>query len=262
LSLALHQTAKKRIATAQTALKMNWPKSFTKAECPQNSCIMHLAPPINHVLVDFENVCEIDPTILAAENVDFTLLLGARQTKLDVGLVEKLLFHATSVQLVRLTSTGKNALDLTLSYYLGRALATDPTGIFHIVSKDKGFDPLIHHLQSKHHHVQRHDSFASLPFGGLAKSPQSDPSATLATCVPVKTNPAPLSLDGLLDQGVAQLRKTAAHRPKSRTSLLRYLLTYLRPEITEATAESIIEALASHGHVAIDGKGAVSYSLE
>ena len=224
--------------------------------------MIHLAPPINHVLVDFENVCEIDPTIFAAKNVDFRLLLGAGQTKLDIGLVEKLLLHAASVQLVRLTSRGKNALDLTLACYLGEALAADPAGIFHIVSKDKGFDPLIQHLQSKHHRVQRHDSFASLTFGGLPKSRQSDPSAISPTCVPANTNNAPLSLDGLLDQAVAQLRKTAAHRPKNRTSLRRYLITYLRPEITQTTAESIIEALASIGHLAIEAKGAVSYSLE
>lgn len=258
----LNQAAKKQFATPQTVLKMNWSTSFTTTECLQNSHIVHLTPPIDHVLVDFENVCEIDTTIFAAKNVDFRLLLGAGQTKLDIGLVEKLLLHAASVQLVRLTSRGKNALDLTLAYYLGEALAADPTGIFHIVSKDKGFDPLIQHLQSKHHQVQRHDSFASVTFGGLPKSRQSDPSATLPMCVPAKTKTAPLSLDGLLDQAVAQLRKTAAHRPKSRISLLRYLITYLRPEVTETTAESIIEALASTGHLAIDGKGAVSYSLE
>jgi len=54
------------------------------------------------------------------------------------------------VQLVRLTATGKNALDFTLAYYVGRAVAADPTGFFHIVSKDTGYDPLIEHLRSKH----------------------------------------------------------------------------------------------------------------
>jgi hypothetical protein len=39
--------------------------------------------------------------------VSFTLLLGARQTKLDVDLVEKLLGHAASVQLVRLTGSDR-----------------------------------------------------------------------------------------------------------------------------------------------------------
>src|SRR5258706_7373163 len=109
-----------------------------------------LPPPVNHVFVDFENVHEIDLAIIGAKAVSFTLLLGSRQTKLDVSIVEKLLEHAASVQLVRLTSTGKNALDFTLAYYVGRAVAADPTGFFHIVSKDAGYDPLIEHLRSQH----------------------------------------------------------------------------------------------------------------
>jgi hypothetical protein len=97
-----------------------------------------LPPSINHVFVDFENVYEIDLAIIGKTSVSFTLLVGPRQTKLDASLVEKLFEHAVSVQLVRLTSAGKNALDFTLAYYVGRAVAADPTGCFHIISKDAG----------------------------------------------------------------------------------------------------------------------------
>jgi hypothetical protein len=79
--------------------------------------------PVNHVFVDFENVHEIDLAVIGGKAVSFTLLVGPRQTKLDVSLVEKLFEHAVSVQLVRLTSSGKNALDFTLAYYVGRAVA-------------------------------------------------------------------------------------------------------------------------------------------
>ncbi len=65
---------------------------------------------MNHVLVDFENVHEIDLSIIGMKSVSFTLLLGAQQKRLDAELVETLMEHATSVQLVRLTSSGRNAL--------------------------------------------------------------------------------------------------------------------------------------------------------
>src|SRR5712671_5860251 len=110
----------------------------------------HLPPPVNHVFVDFENVHKVDLAVIGNKAVSFTLLVGPRQTKLDVSLVEKLFERAVSVQLVRLTSAGRNALDFTLAYYVGRAVAADPTGYFHIVSKDMGFDPLIEHLRSRH----------------------------------------------------------------------------------------------------------------
>ena len=106
----------------------------------------HLSPPTNHVFVDFENVPEVDASIIGLKAVNFTLLLGANQKKLDAALVEKLMEHSASVQLVRLTSSSKNAVDFALAYYLGRAVLADPTAYFHLVSKDKGYDPLIEHL--------------------------------------------------------------------------------------------------------------------
>jgi hypothetical protein len=96
---------------------------------------------MNHVFVDFENVHEVDPALIGAKSVSLTFLLGARQTKLDAALVEKLMEHAASVQRVRLTTSGRNALDFALAYYVGRAVMTDPTSHFHIVSGDTGFAP-------------------------------------------------------------------------------------------------------------------------
>ena len=74
-----------------------------------------IAPPINHVFVDCENVHEIDASIIDSKAMMFTLLLGAKQTTLNAGLVEKLMEHAASVQLIRLASSGKNALDFALA---------------------------------------------------------------------------------------------------------------------------------------------------
>jgi hypothetical protein len=44
---------------------------------------------MNHVFVDFENVHQVDLTLIGAKSVSFTLLVGAKQTKLDSDLVEK-----------------------------------------------------------------------------------------------------------------------------------------------------------------------------
>jgi hypothetical protein len=86
-----------------------------------NTSATDLPPPVNHVFVDFENVHEVDLEVVGRKSVHVTLLLGPRQTRLDVALVEKLLEHASTVQLVRLTSDGRNALDFALAYYVGRA---------------------------------------------------------------------------------------------------------------------------------------------
>src|SRR5580765_6234307 len=117
---------------------------------------IELPPPVNHVFVDFENVHKVDLTVIGKKAVNFILLVGPKQTKFSVDLVEKLFAHAASVQLVRLTSPGKNALDFALAYYVGRAVAVDPTGCFHIVSKDTGYDPLIQHLRNNRIDARRH----------------------------------------------------------------------------------------------------------
>jgi hypothetical protein len=101
-------------------------------------------------------------------------LYGPKKAKFDVAVVQKLIEHAASVQLVRLTSSGRDALDLTLAYYLGRCVLADPTAYFHIVSKDKGFEPLVEHLRSQHINARRHDDFSTLTFSG-PKKPASVP---------------------------------------------------------------------------------------
>jgi hypothetical protein len=134
-----------------------------------------MSPPMNHVLVDFENVHHIDPAIIGAKSVSLTILVGAKQTKLDAETVVKLFEHAASVQLIRLTASDKNAVDFALAYYLGRAVLSDPTAYFHIVSKDSGYDPLVAHLASRHVRVRRHKDFSTLTFAAPSSSAAAAP---------------------------------------------------------------------------------------
>jgi hypothetical protein len=114
--------------------------------------------------MDFENVHQVDLTLIGAKSVSFTLMVGPQQTKLDSALVEKLMEHSASVRLVKLKTKANNALDFALAYYLGRAALADPTAYFHIIAKDGGYDPLIEHLRVRHINVQRHKSCAELTF--------------------------------------------------------------------------------------------------
>ena len=66
-----------------------------------------LAAPMNHVFVDYENVHQVDLSLIGAKSVSFTLMVGAKQTKLDTDLVERMIEHASSVRLVKLKSSGK-----------------------------------------------------------------------------------------------------------------------------------------------------------
>jgi len=206
-----------------------------------------IAPPLNHVFVDFENVHQIDASVIGTKSVNFTLLLGAKQTKIDAGLVEKLMAHAASVQLVRLASSGKNALDFTLAYYVGRTVSVDPAAYIHIVSKDKGFDPLVEHLRSRRIPARRHDSLATLTFAGTAKA------AILAS------KPELAGQEEPLNRVREQLLKNVASRPKKKKTLLRHLKSHLGKDATDADAVGMLEKLQTAGDLQIGDKDAVTY---
>jgi PIN domain-containing protein len=220
----------------------------------------HPLPDMNHVFVDFENVCTIDNSIFEHKSVTFTFLLGAGQTKLAVELVEKLLVNAASVELVRLTSRGKNALDFTLAYYLGRAAIADPSGFFHIVSKDTGFDPLIHHLQTRHIRARRHDDFATLNFSVAAKP--ATPAQTTPSSKPKlqPKNTAPAMSDGHPAQILEHLRKVPVNRPKTRKALVSFVKAQLY--ITEGEANGVVEELRQCGKINVGDKDKVVYCVD
>ena len=221
----------------------------------------HLASPVNHVFVDFENVPNVDLTILDSKAANFTLLLGPRQTKLDVALVEKLLAHATSVQLVRLASGGRNAIDFTLVYYVGRAVAADSAGHFNIISKDTGYDPLIEHLRSRNIQAQRHNDFTTLPFTAAAGQLTLISPATAKPKSAPKSKAHVVSLDERETQVLEHLRKTTTTRPRKEKKLLSFLIAYLGHKITETEALTIVKNLCRAGHLAIGEKGEVSYHV-
>lgn len=173
--------------------------------------------------------------------------MGAKQSKLSVALVEQLVEHAAAVQLVRVPAPGRNALDFVLAYYLGRAAQADPAARFHIVSRDKGFDPLVEHLKDRGLQVTRHDEFPT--FGGRKKA---KPAAA--------AKPESARVAEALPAVLEQLRKLPHNRPRTRRRLLGVVMNTARA-LTEAEAEKVIEQLQADGHLSIDDKNAVTYNL-
>jgi PIN domain len=224
--------------------------------------IKDLPPAMNHVFVDYENVHAVDPAIIGSKTVHVTLLLGAKKTTIDATVVEKLMRHTATVEMIRLTSSGRNALDFILAYYLGRAVLADPRGCFHIVSKDKGYDALIEHLQSRHIRARRYDSFAALTIAGATGLPAANPPSAaprLRTRAKPRTQPA---IRGeRTNQVLEHLRMPSTTRPKNRKKLVSFLVAYLGHKITGAEASHLVENLCQAGYLAIGDKGAVTYRL-
>src|SRR5665647_84708 len=102
----------------------------------------------NYILIDYENVQVKSLELLKDEQFQVMIFLGINNTKLSTEFVlskEKL---GERAEYIRLGKAGENALDFHIAYYLGQIAAKDQSGFFHIISKDKGFDPLITHLKT------------------------------------------------------------------------------------------------------------------
>lgn len=230
---------------------------------------------MNHVFVDFENVHQVDLTLIGAKGVSFTLMVGPKQTKLDTDLVERLMEHSASVQLVKLKSSAKNAVDFALAYYLGRAALADPTAYFHIIAKDAGYDPLIDHLREQSIDVRRHPSCADLTFSLPGKAtPVSEPATKKTAAKKVAKKAAAKktahkkaakneasSIEAWTERVVTNFRDHPKARPARRKTLLTKVADLIKNPVDGAEVLSVIARLETAGHLTFNEKDVPEYDL-
>lgn len=213
------------------------------------------------VFVDFENVPEVDLGLVEGKPVQVTLFIGKHQKKLDLALVRQIHRLAAQVELVEVGASGRNALDLTLAYYLGQTVERAPGAHFHLVSKDKDFEAMIGHLQGKHLKVARCDSFTALPF--LPKPAKSRPLlAPAKVSAGVKTVEATKEGEGddRLEKLIHRLKNNSAPRPKKRARLLAHISTAFGGKLPEAEQVQKLGELVERGVLRIDAKERVTYA--
>lgn len=214
------------------------------------------------VFVDFENVPSVDLGLVEGKAVHVTLMIGKNQTKIDFALVEQIQRLADQVELVKLDASGRNALDLTLANYLGRAIERRPDAQFCIVSKDKDFEPMIGHLVAKGIKVVRCDSFAALPF--LSKTRKSSAGKAGASVKAASTPKAPVApkdpaSDVRLEKLSSRLTNSLGPRPKKKAGLLAHINTAFGNKLEPAEQAAKLDELVQRGILAIDEGGRVTY---
>lgn len=223
---------------------------------------MSTAAQAHFVFVDFENIPELELGLLEGKPVQVTLLIGKNQAKLDFDLVEQIHRMASQVELVKLGVSGRNALDLTLSYCLGQAVLRHGEAHYYIISKDKDFDPLISYVQGKGHKVLRCEGIATLPFlakpkkAGALKAPA--PAKGVAEAKPdVRLNSA--EAEERFANLIARLKNNLAPRPKKKSSLLAHIKTAFGGKIQDGEVGRRLDDLLSQRIVCIDTNDRVTY---
>jgi hypothetical protein len=194
---------------------------------------------INYVLIDYENVQPTDLALLREGPFKVKVFLGARQPRIPVALAAALHEFGANAEYVLLDGSGANALDFHIAYYVGLLAARESSAVFHIISRDTGFDPLLKHLKVKGLSVQRSASIASMP------------------CF----KPAlPATSDAQLDVVVDRLTRMKAARPRSQKTLLSTLHALFKRELSEEQVSALFGLLCKRGIVRVEGTR-VSYEL-
>ena len=91
-----------------------------------------MAMRINYVLIDYENVQPSDLAMLRDGPCKVKVFLGANQAKIPVALAAALQELGANAEYVLLQSSGSNALDFHIAYYIGVLSAQEPSASFHI----------------------------------------------------------------------------------------------------------------------------------
>lgn len=124
----------------------------------------------NYVFIDFESVQPKSLEALAHDHFKVFLFVPANQSKLPFELAMSLQRLGARAECIKISESGRNALDFHIAYYIGRLAVEDSSAYFHIVSRDAGFDPLIRHLKSRKIFAGRVQTVADIPAVKLANS--------------------------------------------------------------------------------------------
>jgi len=115
------------------------------------------------ILVDWENV---QPELLPALNLEGTKVLvfvGPHQTKLPFAVVEAVQMLGERAKYIKVSKQGNDALDMHIAFYMGRLAVELPDVYFHVIAKDRDYDPLLAHLKTLKIGAAKWPDLASIP---------------------------------------------------------------------------------------------------
>jgi len=122
------------------------------------------------LLVDFENVQQVELARLD-DSYRVIIFVGADQKSVPFDLVTKAQKLGSRVEWQKIVGNGSNALDFFIACQLGRVFEKTPRPDCTVLSKDKGFDPLLSFLNTNGMKCRRIHSLAELHHKAAAAVP-------------------------------------------------------------------------------------------
>ena len=185
----------------------------------------------NFVLIDSENVRPEFIEKLRHEHFRVIVFVGASLKRLSFPIVNAIQSLGSRGSYVQISSNGPSALDFHIAYYIGKLSAADPDAYFHIISEDKGFDPLIKHLKDQKIFCSRSASVLEIPL--------------------VKTMDTRQRAAEFYEKRIASATRA---RPATVVSLQSAILSHFGKMLSVEEVAEVLKALTAAGHVLTNGK--------
>jgi hypothetical protein len=128
----------------------------------------------NYVLIDYENVQPKNLELLQDHPFKVLVFVGQNQARVPFDLADSMQLLGKDARYIKIAGNGQNALDFHIAYYIGELAAREPNANFHIISKDRGFEPLIRHLRGKKIRVNRERDLGEIPELQLSRTTSLD----------------------------------------------------------------------------------------
>jgi PIN domain len=184
------------------------------------------------LLIDYENVQGINLSEIEGTDLQVSVFTGSAQNKIPIELVSSAQALGKSLTWVRIDGSGPNALDFHIAYYLGNLIAKSPKDEYYILSKDRGFDPLIRHVAKNKVICKRITSISEM--------------------TPLKRYK---NTDDDLEKVLANLKKIEKNRrPGNEMALRKHVKTILGKLGTEEKAALIVKKLALSKSISLENE--------
>jgi hypothetical protein len=228
------------------------------------------------LLVDYENIGKIDLGAIP-DGVRVPFFFGASQRSVPTEFLKAALKLGERFMPIDIEGQGKNALDFHIAFYLGEYLARSPDTACVILSKDKGFDPLVRHLARRGFAVRRANSMSEAlssrggPVAAARAPGAARPGSRRESTRRESASRESASRDtpdrdtehregrSLQDEALQLLAGTQkARRPRKRKGLIAVLYSHFSKKLPESELQGLVNELIARGRLS-DTDGAITY---
>jgi hypothetical protein len=188
------------------------------------------------LIVDFENVQQVDLARLD-EGTNVIIFVGASQKTVPIELVTSAQKLGARVEWQKVEGNGRNALDFHIACHLGRVIERSPQLHCIVLSKDKGFDPLLRQLNKTGLKCQRINSLIEL-------------------------DPKSASVDDPSYKRVVEVlgKSEKKTRPRKLKTLSQYISSIFQKKIVQKDIDGIIDMLFANKMIS-ESNNTISYEF-